>query len=249
METKLILHRGYKGTYLENSKTAFIHAIKEGHFFETDIRVSRDKVPYLIHDETLDRLYNGTGEIAKKTTQELSKYQFKEDSNEKICTFNELCQMIESADKKDSLIFIHIKELKDIEPVLNVLKNYNFKDRIRFFAVDELTLPFLHYIKKNASNYQVGLHVPEDSIYIDEEHFSHADFIWADEITKKNITKEMVELAHRLGKPVYTISPELIPESIFNANIQQRWEEMIQVGVDGICSDMPTQFSDFEETQ
>lgn len=244
---RLILHRGYNGKFPENSRIAFENALKEGYHFEIDIRVSKDGVCYLIHDETLDRLFNGTGKVSERRSSELSQYTYKDDPSQKLCTLNELCELIDSAPNKSSLIFIHVKDLKDVDTILSVLDNYNFKDRVRLFAVDGLTMPFLDYIKEH-SNYLVGLHIPENSSYFDEQSFAKADFIWPDEITRKHITKELIEMAHKLEKPVYAISPELIPGSVFNKNIKRRWKEMIEDGVDGICTDMPTDFSNFEDT-
>lgn len=62
---------------------------------------------------------------------------------------------------------------------------------------------------------------------------------------KRNITKELVNLAHSVGKPIYAISPELIAESVFNADIERRWKELVEVGVDGICTDEPLELSRF----
>ena len=63
MENKLILHRGYKFTYPENSRISFEMALKENKSFETDIRVSKDGICFMIHDDSLDNLFNGSGKI------------------------------------------------------------------------------------------------------------------------------------------------------------------------------------------
>ena len=242
MEAKLILHRGYKGKYLENGKEGFEHALQEGKDFETDIRVSKDGQCFLIHDETLDRLLNGSGKIQELTAEQLKQFSYKDGS--KLVSLEEFCNLIEN-NEENSLIFIHIKEIKDIDAVIKVLNEFDFQNRVRFFACDELTLDFVRLIKEKYSDYQVGLHFYEDSGF-GEEEFKKADFIWADEITKKNISKEKVELAHKLQKPFYAISPELIPESIFNANIEGRWKELLEVGVEGICTDKPEEFKNFK---
>ncbi|KKK91758.1 hypothetical protein LCGC14_2709720 [marine sediment metagenome] len=48
MEEKIILHRGYKGKYPENSKISFEMALKENKDFETDIRVSKETVKSIV---------------------------------------------------------------------------------------------------------------------------------------------------------------------------------------------------------
>ena len=100
-------------------------------------------------------------------------------------------------------------------------------------------------MKEKYSKYKIGLFLPENSINYNEENFKKSDFIWAAEITIPWITKEKVGLAHSLGKPFYAISPELIPESIFNSNIEKRWKELLEMNVDGICTDLPEKLMEF----
>lgn len=56
----------------ENSWKAYESSLAAGvKIFETDIRWSSDGVPVLMHDATVDRTTNGTGEVAKMTIAEL----------------------------------------------------------------------------------------------------------------------------------------------------------------------------------
>lgn len=243
MENKIILHRGYKGKYPENSEISFVNALKENLAFETDIRISKDGVPFLIHDDDLYRLFNGIGKIKDLSSEELEKFNYREDNKLGLFELEKLCILIRNL-SYDNLIFIHIKELKDIDKVIEVLDKYNLYEIVRFFAVDEITLELIKTIKNNYPEYQVGLHFNDNS-KINEEKFRLADFIWADEINKKNITEELVSISHSFGKPIYVISPELISESIFNSDIEGRWKEFIEMEVDGICTDKPVEFFNF----
>lgn len=241
MEEKIILHRGYKFTYPENSKLSFEMALKENKSFETDIRISKDDVPVMIHDETLDRLFNGSGKISKFNYDELKDFHYKEDETQKLCSLKEMCELIKE-NPGDSFVFIHIKESEDINDVVKVLEEYDFSNRIRFFAVDKIEEDFRKIMKEKYPKYKIGLYLPENSANYNEETFKEADFIWADEITMLWMTKEKVDLAHSLGKPFYAISPELIPTSIFNSDIEKRWKELLDINVDGICTDFPEKF-------
>ncbi len=242
METEIILHRGYKGRYLENSLPSFQNAIRKGMSFETDIRLSKDGKCFMLHDEELDRLLDGKGKIGDYTSQELNAVRYVMDGSH-LVPLEKLFELIKESTRYNSKVFVHIKKLEDVFSVLSL--NFDLRDRLRLFACDNLTWKLVEAIKGKYTNYQVGLHVTEDSSYRDKEHFSRVDFIWADEITKKSITPELVNLSHSLGKPIYAISPELIPESIFNADIQARWKELVQAGVDGICTDKPCELAQF----
>lgn len=244
MENKLILHRGFKGKYLENSKISFENALKQGFDFETDVRLSKDNIPFMIHDDSLDRLFNDVGKVSEKDSTDLKQCFYKEDENEKLCSLTELCELIKNIDNKDSKIFIHIKELKDIYPVIEILEKYDFNNRIYFFSCDDITLNLIDIIKEKYPKYNGGLHYFENNSF-NKQNFKKADFVWADEINKKNITKELVELTSKLDKPIYAISPELIPESIFNSDIKKRWKEFLEINIDGICTDKPDEFLEF----
>ncbi|MDD5699636.1 MAG: glycerophosphodiester phosphodiesterase family protein [Candidatus Nanoarchaeia archaeon] len=244
MEEKIMLHRGYKGKYPENSRKAFENALKENRSFETDIRVSKDGVCFMIHDDNIDRLMNGSGKISDMTSEELKRFHYKEDETQGLCSLKEVCELAGKF-KHNNLIFIHIKELKDVERVIDVLRRYNLHENIRFFAVDEIEKEFKKMMRASFPEYQIGLYFSDGS-EINEKEFENADFIWADEKTdKENITEELVNFAHSKGKPVYAISPELIPESSFNANIEKRWLEFLEAGVDMICTDSPQKFQEF----
>lgn len=51
----VIAHRGFGSHYPENTLAAFIASINRCNFIELDIQLSKDKVPMVIHDPTLDR--------------------------------------------------------------------------------------------------------------------------------------------------------------------------------------------------
>jgi glycerophosphoryl diester phosphodiesterase len=51
-------HRGYRAIYPENTCSAFYASIGHCHFIELDIQMSKDFVPVVIHDPTLERTSN-----------------------------------------------------------------------------------------------------------------------------------------------------------------------------------------------
>lgn len=72
--TKVFGHRGFSGNYPENTMLAFRETERAGAAgIETDVQLTRDGVPVLIHDETLERTTNGTGNVRDFTLAELQK--------------------------------------------------------------------------------------------------------------------------------------------------------------------------------
>ena len=59
---KLIGHRGVKGLCPENTIESVNRAFDIGlKYVEIDVKISRDEVPILLHDDTLDRTTDGNG--------------------------------------------------------------------------------------------------------------------------------------------------------------------------------------------
>ena len=84
---KLIGHRGVKDLCPENTLESILKAFDLGlSFVEIDVKISKDKVPILLHDDTLDRTTNGSGlaidydyENIKKL--DAGKFFYKENTN------------------------------------------------------------------------------------------------------------------------------------------------------------------------
>lgn len=72
MKTKIIAHRGASKYAPENTMPAFELAYKMGAGgIETDVQLTKDRVPVLIHDEHVSRTTDGTGFIKDLTYNEL----------------------------------------------------------------------------------------------------------------------------------------------------------------------------------
>ncbi len=72
MKVLNIAHRGYSGKFDENTMLAFKKAIEyKADGIETDVQLSKDGIPVLIHDEILDRTTNGRGFVKDYTLNEL----------------------------------------------------------------------------------------------------------------------------------------------------------------------------------
>jgi glycerophosphoryl diester phosphodiesterase len=65
-------HRGASIEQPENTLSAFARAVElQADGIELDVHLSADGVPVVIHDDTLDRTTNGTGEVANHSVTEL----------------------------------------------------------------------------------------------------------------------------------------------------------------------------------
>ncbi|WP_223829673.1 glycerophosphodiester phosphodiesterase [Paenibacillus arenilitoris] len=72
----IVAHRGWSGDAPENTMAAFRLAMTDPGIaiIELDVHLSKDGVPVVMHDHTLDRTSNGTGPIKAYTVEELREF-------------------------------------------------------------------------------------------------------------------------------------------------------------------------------
>ena len=70
--SKIVAHRGFSGLWPENSMLAFEKAALTGCWgIELDVQLSKDGVPVIFHDETLERCSTGSGFLKDHTLAQL----------------------------------------------------------------------------------------------------------------------------------------------------------------------------------
>jgi glycerophosphoryl diester phosphodiesterase len=125
MAVRNLGHRGFSGKYPENTRLAFIKAIEEGHAdgFESDVHLSLDGEPVIIHDWDLSRTTNGSGPVGSKRFAELREldngvWKGREFAGQHILHLDEL---LEIAAEQGAFLNLEIKTgeifYKDIEEI------------------------------------------------------------------------------------------------------------------------------------
>jgi glycerophosphoryl diester phosphodiesterase len=83
----------------ENSPLSLREAVRLGaQMIEFDLRLSKDGEPMVIHDQTVDRMTNGTGRISEMTARELKQLTYRSDGeplpdSERILTLREALEL------------------------------------------------------------------------------------------------------------------------------------------------------------
>ncbi|MFP4698544.1 MAG: glycerophosphodiester phosphodiesterase family protein [Eubacteriales bacterium] len=99
MKPYIIAHRGASGIAPENTIVSFQKAIDQGaEGIELDVHLTKDEIPVVIHDETIDRTTDGSGYIKDFTFEELNRYDAgnyfdKKFMNEKIPTLEQVLEL------------------------------------------------------------------------------------------------------------------------------------------------------------
>ena len=89
-----VAHRGLHGNGIpENSVPAFLKAIEAGYAIETDVRLSKDGVPVVFHDDTLVRMTGRNGRVESLTAEQLKTLSL-QNTAERIPLFSEFLELL-----------------------------------------------------------------------------------------------------------------------------------------------------------
>lgn len=102
----IIAHRGFNGLYPENTRRAFEEALKlDIAGIECDVNLTRDGQVVVIHDLTVDRTSDGSGEVAQMPLDELRQLNIgTDDDPQQIMLLDELLTLLDQYPGKHILI-------------------------------------------------------------------------------------------------------------------------------------------------
>lgn len=155
-------HRGWSGRAPENTMTAIRLALAEPAIqaMEIDVQLSRDGVPVLIHDFTLNRTTSGTGLVKDRTLQELRQLDagswFGEKfAGERIPTLEEVLLAV----KGRCTLNIELKATSDMYPglaekVLELLERHEMKQQVYITSFDH---DLIRQVRQLDESVQTGL--------------------------------------------------------------------------------------------
>ena len=140
---KLIGHRGVKNLKPENTLESILKAFELGlECVEIDVKVSKDNIPLLLHDDTLDRTTNGSGLVCNFTFDQINHldagyYFYNSKTDIKVPSLSSVLDLIK---RKQKYLNIELKPNKNYEElnVKNILKEINriAHDKIYFSSFD-----------------------------------------------------------------------------------------------------------------
>lgn len=218
-------HRGYcKGGEIENTLPAFRQSRQHGALMvETDVRLTKDQVPVLFHDENLQRLAGVLDPLELLTLSEL-RQKFK------VTTLQEL--LIDTQSPR--LVNIELKTKSVIEDplerkVAEVVKHARAESRVLFSSFNPFSL------------YRIGLHLPDvpRAMLISPE----------DEPDNSILLRKMLlapffsfHLLHLDQQMVNEVSMKIwrrkkIPVSVWTVNGKENVSHFLQLGALSVISD------------
>lgn len=134
---KAVNHRGYNTEAPENTLSAYKLSKKKGFdYVECDVSLTSDGVPVLLHDSTVDRTSNGSGNISSLSLAQVKAMDFgswfsEEYTGETIPTLEEfiiLCKYVGLHP------YIELKDSNAAVPAYNVVKRLGMLDKVTWIS-------------------------------------------------------------------------------------------------------------------
>lgn len=149
MKIKALAHRGYPVKYPENTIVSFQAAYDLGYtHLELDVHLSKDGIPVIMHDPTIDRMTEGKGWIKDYTLKELRKLQV--GKTEMIPTLEEALHFA----KGKMIVSIELKQQGDLysgieETVLHVIQQAGMIDSVYVNSFDHYAIANMRKISND----------------------------------------------------------------------------------------------------
>ena len=187
-------HRGDSYNYYENTMTAFKKAVDAGSdMIETDVRLTKDDVLIIMHDDKVDRTTNGRGKVSDMLYNDIAKLNAGDTLDyEHIPTFYEF---IEWASRENITLNIEIKEyyseenvercIKCIEQVISLVEQFDMANRVVINSFDAWVLEYIY--KKYGKKYLLHGYYPYSEMFnvnIDPTEYLYCACIWEIENTE-----------------------------------------------------------------
>ena len=156
-KTKVWAHRGASGYAPENTLDAFQKAVEMGaDGIELDVQMTKDGKLVVIHDETIERVSNGTGWVKDYTYEELKKFNFNkthpEYAKEEIPTLEQVYRLMKptnltiNVEIKTGIVFYPEIE----ERVLELTERLDMSDRVIYSSFNHYTIRKIKELKPEA---------------------------------------------------------------------------------------------------
>jgi glycerophosphoryl diester phosphodiesterase len=226
-------HRGDRSAAPENTVPALQSALDGTMVFvETDVRLSADGVPVLIHDASVDRTTDGTGSVADLTLAELQQldagsWYAKAFAGLRIPTLDTFLVMLGQSNKKAMLELKGTWSHEELMTVSRLIESSGLGGRIVLASFDLKTLAGLQAVVAELPRMVITRDLPADPVAL-VHRFGAIGLVTSGLAVESDPV--VVDRIHRAGLGIL----------LYTLNQKQSWQSALALGVDGIITDKPS---------
>lgn len=235
----IISHRGAAAIAPENTLRAMQVAFEQDvEFVETDVQLTADGVPILMHDPTLDRTTNGSGAVAAHTLAEIKALDAgswfgAEFAGETVPTLEEFVEVLEPTTTRALVELKGIWQPEQVETLVEFLRSHYLVNRV---ALQSFEVPTLEMLRETAPEFaRVMLTREWDQVTVDQAVDLQVSAVGAR--TKLfDGRPDLVEQLRPLG----------IGTLVYTLNSERRWKHAAEAGLDLVVTDDPVSLAEWQ---
>ncbi|NOZ87819.1 MAG: glycerophosphodiester phosphodiesterase family protein [Deltaproteobacteria bacterium] len=227
-------HRGYHKYYPENSIAGLKAAAKVGaQFVELDVRHTSDDVLVLMHDSSLDRTTDGTGQVSDHTLAEIQKLTLKgcDPNDPDTCRIPTLEEEMETARQLGMMLYLDQKTDRT-DLIVDLIRKGDFFDvSLAYGDLSKVTDEYNQEPKLT-----VMPSVTNETEF--EQALTSIDDLYIVEI---GLVEAAPELASKIHEAGVKVQQDMLGTSDIRAALgdYSGWKKMIETGVDLPQTDLP----------
>ncbi|GAA1843503.1 glycerophosphodiester phosphodiesterase [Agromyces salentinus] len=229
---RVLAHRGLAIEVPENSLAAFERALNAGAgYLETDVRLTRDGIVVIAHDETIERMTGRGDSVAALTMAELRSIDLGSGQ-----TFSTLAEALEAF--PDARFNIDVKVADAVGPVVDVIRSTGASDRVLLTSFSDARRRRLGELLPGVatSTGQAGVILVLLASWLRSPSLARRGLRGAAAVQVPErfrmirvVSPGFVDVVHRAGAEVH----------VWTVNETEDMRRLLAMGVDGLVSDRP----------
>lgn len=227
-------HRGDRADAPENTLPAFAAAVTSGSdFLETDLQLTADGYAVLMHDDTVDRTTDGMGEVADLTLAQIrsldaGSWYDPAFAGTGVPTFADFLDLLVTA--PDVTALVELKSTWTVDDVIPLMRGIYYRglqDRVVFASFSPTSLDALQAADPVIPRVLIRRVLPLDPVAVATRYGVIAVMTRASALEDR---PDAVRDMHEAGFGIL----------LYTLNSEDRWQEALAWGVDGIVTDKPS---------
>jgi glycerophosphoryl diester phosphodiesterase len=230
----IVPHRGLLRHAPENTLANFRACLELRLGFEFDVRLTKDGHPVCLHDSTVDRTTNGTGNVSDLTLKDVRKLDAgswfdPKFAGEMVPTIAEIFQLIVEYRQHYILVAVDLKVPNVEKEIVVLAEKHKVLHRLLFIG-STITEPSVRQdLRKASAKAHVAVVANNAEEFPKAVSDSGADWVYVRFLP----SKEQIEEARRVKKRVF------IAGATVAGNLPKNWLHAATVGADAILTDYP----------
>ncbi|TYL52349.1 glycerophosphodiester phosphodiesterase [Agromyces mariniharenae] len=234
----IVGHRGDRAEAPENTMPSLELAMDDLAFVETDVQLSRDGVPVLFHDITLERITGdrrtvGDLDLAALRRLDVGEWYGRDHAGERMPTLDEFLAALAERETARALVELKADWRPDqVRRVVDLVERHELRGRVVLQSFSLETLFSVQQVSPTTPRIMLIRELPADPVPLAERLGVIGFGTTAASVTD---VPGALDAAHAAGIAVLC----------YTLNSHERWEEVSALGVDGIITDQPSELDEW----